>query len=122
MRGFARAALAVGLSHRGTVWPNSGVEQRHADHDLGGGVRSQDFGAFKQAQTPGSGYLVRAATTGPYIATTHRGLIVKLFIRTALLGAAGLVLLALPAHAQRPYDPSAGSVGFKKSKKKKAKK
>jgi len=24
--------------------------------------------------------------------------------------------------AQRPYDPSAGSVGFKKSKKKKAKK
>ena len=39
----------------------------------------------------------------------------KSFTRTALLGAAGLVLLALPAHAQRPYDPSAGSVGFKKS-------
>jgi hypothetical protein len=37
----------------------------------------------------------------------------KSFTRTALLGAAGLVLLALPAHAQRPYDPSAGSVGFK---------
>jgi hypothetical protein len=59
----------------------------------------------------------------------------------ALLGAAGLVALSLPAHAvgsatvedaplvksntaqhqqfaQRPYDPSAGSVGFKKSKKK----
>ena len=53
-----------------------------------------------------------------------------------------LVALSLPAHAagsttvtdtpvfktntmqlaQRPYDPSAGSVGFKKSKKKKAKK
>ena len=45
----------------------------------------------------------------------------KSFTRTALLGAAGLVLLALPAHAQRPYDPSAGSVGFKKSKKKKKK-
>ena len=42
----------------------------------------------------------------------------KSFTRTAPLGAAGLVLLALPAHAQRPYDPSAGSVGFKKSKKK----
>ena len=62
-------------------------------------------------------------------------------IRYALLGAAGLVALSLPAHAfgsptvadtplfksettqlqlaQRPYDPSAGSVGFKKSKKKK---
>ena len=60
----------------------------------------------------------------------------KLFTRNALLGAAGFVLLALPAHAagsttiadqpqinvqatqqlaQRPYDPSAGSVGFKKS-------
>ena len=68
------------------------------------------------------------------------------FTRNALLGAAGLVVLSLPAHAagstavgdsplfksetktapmqmaQRPYDPSAGSVGFKKSKKKKAKK
>ena len=67
----------------------------------------------------------------------------KMFIRNALLGAAGLVALSLPAHAvgsatvedaplvksntaqhqqlaQRPYDPSAGSVGFKKSKKKKA--
>jgi hypothetical protein len=63
----------------------------------------------------------------------------KLFIRNALLGAAGLVVLSLSAHAagstavtetpvmksnatqqqlaQRPYDPSAGSVGFKKSKK-----
>ena len=60
----------------------------------------------------------------------------KMFIRNALLGAAGLVALSLPAHAagsttvtdtpvfksntmqlaQRPYDPSAGSVGFKKSK------
>ena len=60
----------------------------------------------------------------------------KTFIRNALLGAAGLVALSLPAHAagsttiadapqfksnttqqlaQRPYDPSAGSVGFKKS-------
>ena len=38
----------------------------------------------------------------------------KLFTRTALLGAAGC-LLTLPANAQRPYDPSAGSVGFKKS-------
>ena len=37
----------------------------------------------------------------------------KLFTRSALLGAAGLALLVLPAHAQRPYDPSAGSVGFK---------
>ena len=67
----------------------------------------------------------------------------KLFIRSALLGAAGLVALSLSAHAagsttvtdmpvmksnaaqqlaQRPYDPSAGSVGFKKSKKKKKKK
>jgi hypothetical protein len=69
----------------------------------------------------------------------------KTFIRNALLGAAGLVVFSLPAHAvgsatvedtpmvksntaqlqqlaQRPYDPSAGSVGFKKSKKKKAKK
>jgi hypothetical protein len=67
------------------------------------------------------------------------------FVRNALLGAAGLVALTLPAGAasptaitdtpaivksdaqkpiqlaQRPYDPSAGSVGFK-SKKKKAKK
>ena len=77
----------------------------------------------------------------------------KSFIRNALLAAAGLVALSLPAHAlgttagadtplakststttpmrlaQRPYDPSAGSVGFrnenpggvgfKKSKKKK---
>jgi hypothetical protein len=61
----------------------------------------------------------------------------KSHIRNALLGAAGLVALSLPAHAagsttvtdaplfksntmqqlaQRPYDPSAGSVGFKKSK------
>jgi ABC-type sugar transport system substrate-binding protein len=61
----------------------------------------------------------------------------------ALLGAAGLVTSTLPTQAagsgtiaespavkqspyqqlaQRPYDPSAGSVGFKKSKKKKAKK
>ena len=60
----------------------------------------------------------------------------KMFICNALLGAAGLVALSLPAHAagsttvtdtpgfktntmqlaQRPYDPSAGSVGFKKSK------
>jgi hypothetical protein len=67
---------------------------------------------------------------------------VKTFIRNALLGAIGLVALSLPAHAvgsatvadaplvksntmqqqlvQRPYDPSAGSVGFKKAKKKKA--
>jgi hypothetical protein len=67
----------------------------------------------------------------------------KMFIRTALLGVVGFVALSLPAHAvgsatvadtplvksnttqhqqfaQRPYDPSAGSVGFKKSKKKKA--
>jgi hypothetical protein len=55
MQGFARAALAVGLSHRGTVWPKSGVEQRHADHDLGRGVRSQDFGSFEQERTPGIG-------------------------------------------------------------------
>jgi hypothetical protein len=73
--------------------------------------------------------------------------IMKSFVRNALLGAAGLVALSLSAHAagstavgdtqliksptsvtkpmqmaQRPYDPSAGSVGFKKSKKKKAKK
>jgi len=70
----------------------------------------------------------------------------KSFVRNALLGAAGLVALSLPVHAasstavtdtpllkssltptpmhmcQRPYDPSAGSVGFKKSKKKKKKK
>ena len=69
----------------------------------------------------------------------------KLFLRMALVGATGLVALSLPAHAvgtmtvtdtvsqpasatkpiqlaQRPYDPSAGSVGFKKSKKKKKKK
>ena len=71
----------------------------------------------------------------------------KSFVRSALLGAAGLVALSLSANAagsttvtdspllkstttatdtiqlaQRPYDPSAGSVGFKKSKKKKAKK
>ena len=62
--------------------------------------------------------------------------------RKMLLAAAGLVVLSLPASAagsqavtdsavfkasttkqmqlaQRPYDPSAGSVGFKKSKKKK---
>ena len=59
----------------------------------------------------------------------------KLFIRNALLGAAGFVVLSVSAHAagstavtetpvvksntaqqfaQRPYDPSAGSVGFKK--------
>src|SRR5262245_41878314 len=37
----------------------------------------------------------------------------KLLTRSALLGAAGLALLALPAYAQRPYDPSAGSVGYK---------
>ena len=48
-----------------------------------------------------------------HVATTHRGSIMKSFTRTALLGAAGLVLLTLPALAQRPYDPSAGSVGFK---------
>ena len=70
----------------------------------------------------------------------------RLFSRIALAGAVGLVALSLPAHAvstttttdaplikatstttpvqlaQRPYDPSAGSVGFKKSKKKKKKK
>jgi len=81
----------------------------------------------------------------------------KSLMRNALLGAAGLVALSLTAHAagstsvadaplakpststtdpmkmaQRPYDPSAGSVGFrnenpggvgfKKAKKKKAKK
>jgi hypothetical protein len=78
----------------------------------------------------------------------------KSFIRNALLGAAGLVALSLPAaaasptaigdapavksdaksillaQASRPYDPSAGSVGYKKKaakkkgkkKKKKAKK
>jgi hypothetical protein len=70
----------------------------------------------------------------------------KSFVRSALLGAAGLVALSLSANAagstsvdtplfksntevtkpmqmaQRPYDPSAGSVGFKKSKKKKKKK
>ena len=71
----------------------------------------------------------------------------KSFVRNALLGAAGLVALTLSAQAagtttlgdaplvksttatkpmqmaQRPYDPSAGSVGFKKTKKaKKAKK
>ena len=60
----------------------------------------------------------------------------KSYMRNALLAAAGLVALSLPAHAagsttvtdtplfksntmqqlaQRPYDPSAGSVGFKKS-------
>jgi hypothetical protein len=62
--------------------------------------------------------------------------------RKMLFAAAGLVVLSLPASAassttvtdspvlkanstnqmqlaQRPYDPSAGSVGFKKSKKKK---
>jgi hypothetical protein len=76
------------------------------------------------------------------------------FIRSALLGAAGLLALSLPAaaaspstvtdtpaivksdaksillaQASRPYDPSAGSVGYKKKaakkkgkKKKKAKK
>jgi hypothetical protein len=62
----------------------------------------------------------------------------KSYTRNALLAAAGLVALSLPAHAagsttvtdtplfksnttqqlaQRPYDPSAGSVGFKKSSK-----
>jgi hypothetical protein len=70
----------------------------------------------------------------------------KSLVRNTLLAAAGLVVLSLPAHAassttvtdspllsttkaaapvqlaQRPYDPSAGSVGFKKSKKKKKKK
>ena len=68
----------------------------------------------------------------------------KSFTRNALLGAAALVVLSLPAQAasstavadtplfksktepmqlaQRPYDPSAGSVGFKKSKKKAKKK
>jgi hypothetical protein len=70
----------------------------------------------------------------------------KSFIRNALLGAAGLVALSLPAGAvsptaigdapaakstsatkpmllaQRPYDPSAGSVGFKKKKAAKKKK
>jgi hypothetical protein len=71
----------------------------------------------------------------------------KSFVRNALLGAVGLVALSLTANAagtttvgdaavaksttatkpmqmaQRPYDPSAGSVGFKKkAKKKKAKK
>jgi hypothetical protein len=79
----------------------------------------------------------------------------KSFTRNALLAAASLVVLSLPAHAanstavadtpvfqmptkhmqlaQRPYDPSAGSVGFrnenpggvgfkKAKKKKKAKK
>ena len=69
----------------------------------------------------------------------------KSFIRNALLGAAGLVALSLPAgavsptattdspvlknaqpiqlaQAARPYDPAAGSVGFKKKAKKKAKK
>jgi hypothetical protein len=45
----------------------------------------------------------------------------KLFTRSALLGAAGLALLTLPAHAQRPYDASAGSVGFKQSKQQLAK-
>ena len=40
----------------------------------------------------------------------------KSFTRNALLGAAGLVALSLSANAaQRPYDPSAGSVGFKKN-------
>ena len=57
-------------------------------------------------------------------------------MKMLLVAAAGLVALSLPAHAagsttvtdtpvfksntmqlaQRPYDPSAGSVGFKKSK------
>ena len=70
----------------------------------------------------------------------------KSYMRNSLLAAAGVVVLALPAQAassttvtdspvlstskstapiqlaQRPYDPSAGSVGFKKSKKKKKKK
>jgi hypothetical protein len=70
----------------------------------------------------------------------------KSFIRNALLGAAGLVALSLPAgavsptavgdapaiksdskaiqlaQAARPYDPSAGSVGFKKKKVAKKKK
>jgi hypothetical protein len=70
----------------------------------------------------------------------------KSFIRNALLGAAGLVALSLPAgaasptattdspvlkstaqpiqlaQAARPYDPAAGSVGFKKKKVAKKKK
>jgi hypothetical protein len=79
-------------------------------------------------------------------AITLGGSNMKSFIRNALLGAAGLVALSLPAgavsptattdspvlkssaepirmaQAARPYDPSAGSVGFKKKAKKKAKK
>ena len=70
----------------------------------------------------------------------------KSFVRNALLGAAGLIALSLPVHAAgatavadtplfkspaattKPmqmtqyYGTSSGSVGFKKSKKKKAKK
>ena len=68
----------------------------------------------------------------------------KSFVRNALLGAAGLVALSLSAHAAgstavtdtslkststtapmqmaQRYGTSSGSVGFKKSKKKKAKK
>jgi hypothetical protein len=69
----------------------------------------------------------------------------KSFVRNALLGAAGLVALSLSAHAAgstavadtplfkstttaksmqmaQYYGTSSGSVGFKKSKKKKAKK
>ena len=68
----------------------------------------------------------------------------KMFIRSALLGAAGLVALSLPVHAvgsatvadtplvksnttqqqlaQRPCKSSAGSVGVKKSKKKQTQK
>lgn len=36
-------------------------------------------------------------------------------LTAALFGAASLVILSLPASAQsaRPYDPSAGSVGYK---------
>src|SRR5262245_18790639 len=34
----------------------------------------------------------------------------KLFTRSALLGAAGLALLALPAYAQRPYATSMGGL------------
>jgi hypothetical protein len=74
---------------------------------------------------------------------TLRGPIMKSFVRATLLGAAGLVALSLPGQAlttgvtdipvfksstkplqlaERGYDPSAGSVGFKKSKRKAKKK
>jgi hypothetical protein len=83
-----------------------------------------------------------AATARPPRNTHHdqpRSPVMKI-IRNALLGAAGLVALSLPAHAlgsatvtdtpvltskttvmQLSYSTSAGSVGFKKTKKKKAK-